>query len=412
MVWFRGYGSDRGRLVRLSVALALMAGCASQPQPSSPVSDAELLSGRVLFGEPVSISEAPRADILGVDDAMRHFARGAVLDAPHPATRLRRLVDAMIDDGLLTLDYDPDLTQTAQETFYKRQGNCLSFTNLFVALARQADLEPEFQLVEIPPSWLGEGDFVILNNHINVVVRDIRVKGGFTRDYVVDFNTAEFNGNYDTRRVGDDYAFALYYSNVAVEAMQRGADRLAFATLLRAIEANPEVPSVWINLGALYSRKGHLEGAETAYLHALGIDRADKSALTNLASLYRSMGRSEAADYYEGRVKFYRDRNPYYHYWLAGNAYKEENYDEALRAVNKAIHLKPDEHQFYYLRGLVYLEMGDRAAARENMAAAAEHAQQSRLHDAYSQKLEALRGGPSSVDATHSNAPASGLLLQ
>ena len=382
---------------RIWVALlcwqALLCGCASAPEPVTSMSLDELLSGRALFGESVTSSEAPLADILKLDDSMRVFLRDSVADAPQAGTRMRRLIDAMIDQGLLTLDYDPNLTYTAQETFHRRQGNCLSFTNLFMALARQVDLRVSYQMVDIPPTWLSEGEFVILNNHINVVVENIRVHGRFKRDYVVDFNTAEFNGNYDTVVVGDDYARALYYSNVAVEAMQSGTRRLAFAYLLRGIEANAEVPGLWVNLGSLYSRAGRLDGAEAAYLHALEIQPGNKSALTNLAGLHKRLGNAEASAYYAGRVRYYRNQNPYYYYWRASVAYREQRYDDALVSLHRAIRLKDDEHQFYYLRGLTQLRTGNRDAARQSLQEAAEYASQDRVERAYNQKLEALRGG-------------------
>lgn len=82
------------------------------------------------------------------------------------------------------------------------------------------NLDVTFQMVDIPPSFRADGEMILLNNHINVLVRGVRSDVNFLQAYVVDFNTAEYNGNYDTRKVTDNYAIALYYSNVAVESMQ------------------------------------------------------------------------------------------------------------------------------------------------------------------------------------------------
>ena len=48
--------------------------------------------------------------------------------------------------------YD-EITRTASETFRARRGNCLSFSNMFVAMARDVGLDVQFQEVEIPPDW-------------------------------------------------------------------------------------------------------------------------------------------------------------------------------------------------------------------------------------------------------------------
>jgi Flp pilus assembly protein TadD len=74
-------------------------------------------------------------------------------------------------------------------------------------------------------------------------------------------------------------------------------------------------------------------------------------------------------------------------------AYREQRYDDALVSLHRAIRLKDDEHQFYYLRGLAQLRTGNRDAARQSLQEAAEYASQDRVERAYNQKLEALRGG-------------------
>ena len=47
---------------------------------------------------------------------------------------------------MFSLDYS-EVTRTASATFHERQGNCLSFTMLFVGLARAAGLTATYQSV-------------------------------------------------------------------------------------------------------------------------------------------------------------------------------------------------------------------------------------------------------------------------
>ena len=239
-------------------------GCAQvDVQPLSSESLNELLSGQLLFGETIEVDDIRSDDILALDEEMQAYVQSKVAHFPHAKSRLKRLIGGMIDDGLLNLDYDPNLTQTASETFHRRQGNCLSFSNLFVAMAREADLDVTFQMVSIPPSFSADGDMVLLNNHINVLVKNIRNDVNFTSDYIIDFNRAEYIGSYDTRKVSDNYAIALYFSNVAVEFMRSGNTRDAFRYLKKAIITYPQIPDLWVNLGVLYSRNSHPEMAVT-----------------------------------------------------------------------------------------------------------------------------------------------------
>ena len=82
---------------------------------------------------------------------------------------------------MFSLEY-AEVTRTASGTFHDRQGNCLSFTMLFVALARAVDLYATLSSVDVPPTWSYDGT-VVVANHVNTVVRT-----GGGEETVVDFN--------------------------------------------------------------------------------------------------------------------------------------------------------------------------------------------------------------------------------
>lgn len=357
---------------------------------TEPGETEDLVSGQALFGDVVDVSDIQTDEILALNDEMRNYVAAKVEGDPQARSRLQKLIRGMIDDGLLTMDYDPNRTYTAVETFQKRQGNCLSFSILFAALAREANLDLTFQMVDIPPSFSADGEMIMLNNHINVRVRGVRRDINFAGDYVVDFNTAEFNGNYDTRKVDDDYAIALYLSNVAVESMQEGRWEKAFRYLKKGIETDPGIAGLWVNIGVLYSRNGHYDMAARAYEAALSIQPSNKSALANLSSVLQQLGRSEEAGRYAKQVAYYRNRNPYYHYHLAKSAYEAQRFDDAMGHLAEAVELKEDEHQFYYLRGLIHEQKQDYELAARNYRKAKNTAAKADLVSGYTRKLEAL----------------------
>jgi tetratricopeptide (TPR) repeat protein len=357
---------------------------------SAPDSTEDLLSGQILYGEPVDISDIRSDGVLAINDEMRDYVASKMQGNLPARSRLKRLIQGMIDDGLLTLDYDANRTYTAIETFKHRQGNCLSFSILFAALAREANLRVTFQIVDIPPSFRADGDMILLNNHINVLVNEVRSDVNFTRDYVVDFNTVEYNGNYDTRKVSENYAIALYFSNLAVESMQAGNLKIAFRYLKKGIETDPAIPGLWVNLGALYSRYEYYDMAEQAYHQALSIRPSNRSALVNLVSALNKLGREEESEYYSKKVAYYRDHNPYYHYIQAQTAYEKEEFDDALAYLEEAIKLKRDEHQFYFLRGLVHYQMKEYDLAARDYEKARDTAEKAQLISGYTRKLQAL----------------------
>jgi Flp pilus assembly protein TadD len=371
-------------LVSSTLWLALTGCAASLSQPQA-IPTAELLSGARLFDASVTNATAPRPDLFALDASMRSFVTAQIGDAGNTRTKLRRLLDGMTKSGLFSLEYTDGTTRTPRETFHEQVGNCLSFTMLFVALAREAGLEARYQLVKIPPVWSSESDLVILNNHVNALV-----KMPFGADYMVDFNMADFKGDYERYVVDDAYAIALYHNNLGVEALSEHDYRTSLLHLREAIRAYPDLADAWVNLCVLYSRRQLYDHAEAAYLEGLRRDSGTRSAFVNLATLYAGLGNEERAREYARKVRLYQERNPYYHYALAKRAYRERRMDDALQSLDKALRLKRDEHLFYFLRGLAYHDLGDTHAARMSFVQAQENARYTDVAQKYAAKIAAL----------------------
>jgi tetratricopeptide (TPR) repeat protein len=278
---------------------------------------------------------------------------------------LLALIEALEGRGMFSLEY-AEVTRSARGTFQDRQGNCLSFTMLFVALARAAGLQASYQSVVVPPYWSYDGQ-VVVANHVNSVVRT-----GHGEDTTVDFNVRPYEGKHGGRRVDDTYALGLFYTNLGAEAMVRGEHAAALAYLREAAGANAAFAGLWVNLGVLYSRHGRYEHAEAAYLRALELDDEEPSALANLTLVYEALGETELAAEYRERAQEYREQNPYYHFAAASLAYEQQRYEEALAKLRKAIRLAPDEHEFYALRGEVQTALGDGRDASKSFERARE----------------------------------------
>jgi len=106
------------------------------------------------------------------------------------------------------------------------------------------------------------------------------------------------------------------------------------------------------------------------------------------------LGRNEEADYYLKQAAYYRNHNPYYHYILGQAAYRDGRYQDALSDLDKAIKLKKDEHQFYYLKGLTYQKLGSSDLALKSFKNAKDAAERIQLIAAYERKLEGLETQP------------------
>ena len=346
----------------------------------------ELLAGTSLGvpgGSPTPL--VAEEEVLAVSAEMRAFVDAHVDRKASGNLKLHQLVSAIIDKATFGVEYD-DTTRTASETFRVRRGNCLSFSSMFVAMARDVGLSVQFQEVEVPPDWTLDNDTFVLNRHVNVYV-DLERAG----KRVVDFNIADFKASYEMHKISDTRARAHYYNNIGVARMQAGDTASALACFRRAIADNDRgFAAAWTNLATLYQRKGHLAHAEAAYLQALKASKWDLVAMSNLARLYERIGDRERAATYQKKVVYHRLCNPYYRYSLALDALATGDLDAAIGHLKFAIRKRPKEDQFCLQLGLTYLKKGDARSARRWLARAQEVAATDALKRRYSSKIDTL----------------------
>jgi len=371
------------------VLLMLLFGCASQPAPLQPVQadPAVLLDGSV-FGAGHA-ERLPDPGLLAISDEMRDFL-APVLDAPlRPEQRMNRILDAVLEQDL-KLEYENLLTLPAREAFARRAGNCMSFTNLMIALAREAGLDARYQEVLVPATWTESEGTWFYNLHVNVL---LELRNGHR---VIDFNTAEYTDGYPREVISDATALARYHNNLGVHWMTAEDARLAFLHFREALRLEPESPHVWTNLGTLYRREGQTARAEASYRYAYALS-ANPVAASHLARLYRSQNDRYRAQWYETRARRMRELNPYYQFHLAEQAYERGFYRKAQQHLLAALRKHALDHRFYRLLAQVMWQQGDAAGAEQLLRRA--HALASEVHKPmYAGKLALIGAADAAQD--------------
>jgi len=349
-------------------------------------------SPRQLIMEPAPFASAadervlPAVDVLALDGEMQAFLAEIVDRSFTSKAILVNLLDRMLNSGPYMLHYDNLKTYTAMETFHAREGNCLSFTNLFVALAREAGLKVYFQEMRVPDNWEREGGTWMYNRHINARV-DLEEQG----EYIVDFNFTPLRSEFQQRRISDKVALSQYYNNMGVYWLMAERYDLSYLNLQKAISLSADKAYFWTNLGALYRRVGDDSRAESSWLHALEISN-ELSAASNLARYYQRVGSTEHAAYFQEEVRRFRHRNPYYLYQTAESAYQAGDYETSISTLEKALRIRDNEEQFYRLLGMNYVKTDNLSRARQAMARASEYAVSEVARHTYNQKLKLLEG--------------------
>jgi len=300
-------------------------------------------------------------DLLATSPEMEAFVDRFARSDSEQRSRAWTLAYAALDPYILDFTYDPLVTLPADRAFRARRGNCLTFSSMFVAMARQAGLNAWYQEVEVAPKWSAVNDTVLVSKHVNAVVSEYGLR------YAVDVSRLEAQGGERTRRLSDREAKAQYFNNLGVDALVVDDLPLAYAYFDKALETEPGLDYVWSNLGVVFRRNDQPQDAILAYRVALRANPEHAVALNNLHELYTEMGDFDSAAALQQRVERNRRRNPYYLLHLAEEADDAGRWEEAVELLERAIRINAEEYRFYYVLAHAQYHLGQIETARESL---------------------------------------------
>ena len=338
--------------VRLA-ALLLVAGCAAPASLLDVDRLSQELQARGLAPERVVVP-------FELSDEMRQWAQDKASRTVLPADKLRALRDALMDPDQMKIEYAWGYTGTATEVFEERRANCLSFTNLFLGMARELGVPVFFLAIDRVETYRKAGDLVVVSDHVAVAYGDTR-----TDLLVFDFSPYQNEGYRAVRPISDLTAIAMFYSNRGAEMLQEGRVYDAASWLRTAVTIDPELSPAWVNLGVVLRRAGDLEGAEDAYKHALEIDPRSYSAYQNLAALLQLQERHEEAAGFLEVLQKTPTRNPYSYLSLGDISLRSGRLEEARRFYRRAVGLSGDDAEIFAALGQLAIAQGDLRTARK-----------------------------------------------
>jgi len=296
--------------------------------------------------------------------------------------RLDKIVELIFDRSVVGFDYSSVRTYTASETFNNRSGNCLSYTAMFISMARYAGLNAKFQEVADFSDWDMQGDIVIFSSHMNSIV----IVG--TKFYEVDFQYRSEKKFWNRKIVSDRRAEAHYFNNIGSEALLKGDLSSAGTLLARSAELDGSFSFAWTNLGVLSKRKGEMEKAETFFLKAILLDKHNHTAKYNLAVIYELKGNIKNAENLRNKIKKILSRNPYFHYRQGITAYGNNNYADSILHFKRAIKRDQKQSEFYTKLSAAYYKLGKLEMAEKYLKKGRKYAETDLEKDKFRKKLE------------------------
>jgi len=296
--------------------------------------------------------------VMAIPPALRAQLQQVVGNDGPGRQRLQRLVEFLFDPSGLGMTYATDATLTVAQAYRARQANCLTFTLLTVALAREAGLDAHAQEIDDVVVWRVEDNVVYRFNHVNAQVAVGRMR------YTIDVARDEVMTRHQPEAISDQRLLALYYNNRAAELLAGSHPATAAPYMAMTLQLAPHYASGWANAGVLRLREDDPRGAERNYLKALALDSTHAGALFNLVTLYRNTGDEAGRIRFQRKLEKLQREDPYYQFLLAVDDEKRGDYAGAVQHYRRAIRRYHGDSRFYLGLARAYRQLGEERHAQ------------------------------------------------
>lgn len=335
----------------------LLVGCASQPLPSRVFEAPHDAFAQLIVQSPWPT--AADEDILALPEGAKPFIQRAIAGRGAALSRVEGLARLFGGKGALGMDYEVLAVGTAKETFESRVGSCLSYTHLYIAMARSIGIDARYREILAVPQWEVVGEFAVLNRHV-AAYGEVPQVGS----YVMDFGLLTQSERQFGRVISDRRARAQHFNNRGAFALSEGKSEMAVAYFNRALLLDQTLSFIWANLGTAYMRLGDNVRAEQSLRQSLAVRSYETTAMNQLARLYQLIGRDDLVQHYQARAENARNQNPYLLYQRAVSAREAGDHATAIGLLRRAVRVQKDEMNFFVELGRTYRAMNDMARAR------------------------------------------------
>jgi Transglutaminase-like superfamily/Tetratricopeptide repeat len=255
-------------------------------------------------------------------------------------SRALKVVRYLGDSDGLAFRYQPQMSLSAEKAFAARQGDCMSYANLFVALARAMDVPVRYvRITQLPVSWESGGRFFESSHMAVAQGRD----ASWDQALVVDFgnvHTAPWRfALYDD--VSDDEAFVLFQNNLAVERMLAG-DVAGAERILRFFQTRaPATPEVSNNLALVLMQSRRDREAMDLLIWAVERFPRFRPLVSNAVQAARRLGDEVLASSLEARGRELLEDEPAWNFNEGLRSYHTRSFSTAALRFEKALSADP-----------------------------------------------------------------------
>ena len=323
------------------------------------------------------------------------LARDKVGYAGTEKSRLLKVVRFISDSEGLGFQYQTQSSLSAERAYTARRGDCMSYANLLIALARALDVPVRFvRITQLPVTWEAGGRF-FESSHMAVALGR---NAAWDQAVIVDFGNVHTSpwrfSLYDD--VSDEQAFVLFQNNVAVQRLLAG-DVVSAERILRFFHAHsPDVPEVANNLSLVLLQTGRDREAMDL-LHA-AVERFPRfrPLFANAVQAAHRLGDEAMASALEARGRELLEDEPAWNFNEGMRSYHARAYSEAALRFEKALSVDPDNVRLLAWSARAHLAAGNLRKGLEQV----ERIRSGPPSETRQQLLEDIRRAFPQVDAT------------
>lgn len=272
-------------------------------------------------------------------------------------------------------------TYTASQALDLSRGNCMSLAVATSALAKLANIQIEYQLIDSTPVYALSGSVANKGVHIRSLIYKPDVAEAAnkyssnskslinrTSGLIIDYFPAE-DGRFIGNVTYDEY-IAVYYRNMAAEALSNNDYAGSYWYTLESMKYDPLSSDALNMLAIVYKRAGALEKAEEIYLYGIAQAEDKLTLMKNYHILLSSQNRTVEAEAINRTLTTMHDPSPIHWFNVARHSYDVNDYSDAIIYYRRAIEIAPYLHEAHLGIALSYYQLGqfDRAERALNQA--------------------------------------------
>jgi Tfp pilus assembly protein PilF len=269
----------------------------------------------------------------------------------------------------------------------------MSLAILTTALAESVGLDVAYQRVNVAPVYRRYANVMTLSTHVRTHLfaeeeDDANEIVVLRSKIIIDYYPQRSNIRGDM--ISDGEFFAMYYRNLASDAIISGELDEAYKLMRQALDVAPTDAENLNTLAVLLNKMGHSEKAFELYAYAINEQQTALNLLSNYAQLLTKHGRIGEAQAIQASMQYVEDDNPYR--WLDNAEYRiaQGQHLMARRMLERTLENAPFLHEAYFALAKSYYLTQEVEKADAALKRAAELAYLPETERLYEQKRSVL----------------------